>query len=334
MAASLADESALLGELRELASAGRYGNLVDRFESVPRPVALDHTPLALLAAEAYGRLGRHDDAIRWAGQALDLARRRHDPHAEQRATHYQVAIAWQRGDAEAAETHFQFALEQARALGDAAAQARAFNNLGILHDLRGATELALTSYELALASYQQAGDVRGMAETHHNLSISWGTLRSLMRARRAAEQAVRLALQVGDPTLLGLALVGRASADLALGDVPLAAATLERAAEAYETVRFAAGIPEVRRIEAAVARARGDLVGAIRVLTAAAAGSARAGAPLHTQAEIERDLGDALAAQGDGAGAHAARTRSLALFQRLGARQAVLTLERLLSSTN
>jgi tetratricopeptide (TPR) repeat protein len=133
---------------------------------------------------------------------------------------------------------------------------------------------------------------------------------------------------------LGLVLVGRASADLALGDVPLAAATLERAAETYETVRFVAGIPEVRRIEGAVARARGDLAGAIQMLTAAARGSAQAGAPLHTQAEIERDLGEALAAQGDGAGARAARQRSLALFQRLGARQAIQTLESLLSSTD
>lgn len=334
MVPSLADESALLGELRELARAGRYGNLVDRLESVPQTVLEDHTPLALLAAEAYGRLGRHAEAERWAGQALDLARRRLDPHAEQRATHFQGAIAWQLGRAEAAEMQFQYALEQARALGDDAAQARACNNLGILHDLRGATELALTSYELALASYQQAGDLRGMAETHHNLSISWGTLGVLTRARRAAEQAVRLALQVGDPTLLGLALVGRASADLALGDVPLATATLERAAETYESVRFAAGVPEVRRIEAAVARARGDLADAVRVLTAAAQESAQAGAPLHTQAEIERDLGDALAAQGDGTGARAARQRSLALFQQLGARQAVQVLEGLLSSPN
>lgn len=333
MVPSLADESALLGELRELAGAGRYEHVVDRLASVPVPVIEDHTPFALLAAEAYGRLGRNDEAARWAERALDLARRRLDRHAEQRATHFRGAIAWQRGDTDTAAAQFQIALEQARDLGDAAAQARAFNNLGILHDLRGATEEALTSYELALAAYQQAGDLRGMAETNHNLSISWGSLGILLRARRAAEHAVRLALQIGDPTLVGLALIGRASADLALGDVPLATATLQRAADTYEAVRFAAGLPEVRRIEGAAARARGDLTEAIRLLTAAAAEAAVAGAPLHTQAEIERDLGDALAAQGDAAGARAARTRSLVLFRQLDARQAVQTLEGLLSTT-
>jgi tetratricopeptide (TPR) repeat protein len=329
---SLADESALLAELRELAREGRYRRLIERLQSVPEPVVEDHTPLALLAAEAHGRLGDHEAAERWAGRALDLARRQLDPQAELRATHVQGAIAWQRGNPEDAEAYFQRALEQARTLRDAAAQARAFNNLGILHDLHGATEMALTSYQLALASYQQAGDLRGMAETHHNMSISWGALGVPTRGRRAAEQAVRLALQVGDPTLLGLTLIGRAVADLALGDLPLAAAELERAAETYERVDFTAGVPEIHRVQGAVARARGDLAGAVRLLTQAAAASASAGAPIHTQAEIERDLGDALATQGDRAGARAARERGLALFRQLGARQAAEALESQLSA--
>lgn len=334
MVPSLADESALLAELRELAQQGRYRGLIERLESVPAPVVEDHAPLALLAAEAHGRLGDHDAAERLAGRALDLARRRLDPRAELRATHIRGAIAWQRGNTEEAETDFQHALEQARTLGDAAAQARASNNLGILHDLRGATEIALASYQLALASYQQAGDLRGMAETHHNMSISWVALGVPRRARRAAEQAVRLALQVGDPTLLGLALIGRAVADLALGDPALAAAELERAAATYERVAFTAGFPEIRRVQAAVARARGDLAGAVLLLTEAAAASQRAGAPLHTLAEIERDLGDALATQGDHAGARAARERGLTLFRRLGARRAAAALEALLSAAN
>ena len=217
-------------------------------------------------------------------------------------------------------------------MGDAAAQARASNNLGMLHDLHVITEVALTSYRLALASYQQAGDLRGMAETHHNMSISWGGLGVPMRAHRAAEQAVRLARQVGDPTLLGLALLGRAVADLALGDPALAAVELEHAAAAYESVDFTAGFPEIRRVQSAVARARGDLAEAVHLLTEAARVAASAGAPLHTQAEIERDLGDALAARGDHAGARAARERGLALFRRLGARQATEALESLLST--
>jgi hypothetical protein len=133
--------------------------------------------------------------------------------------------------------------------------------------------------------------------------------------------------------LLGLALIGRAVADLALGDPALAAVELEHAAAAYESVNFTSGFPEIRRVQGTVARARGDRAGAVRLLMQAAAAAASAGAPLHTQAEIERDLGDALATEGDHAGARAARERGLALFRRLGAKRAAAALEGLLSTT-
>jgi tetratricopeptide (TPR) repeat protein len=239
------------------------------------------------------------------------------------------AIAWQRGAVEEAETYFQRALELARALGDVAAQARTFNNLGILRNLLGLPDEALANYQLALAAYQQDGDVRGMAETHTNMEISWLALGNPGRARNAADEAVRLAREVGDPTLIGLTLVARAEASLALGDPALAAAELRRAEQSYESVRFAAGIPELRRLQAAVARARSDPESARRLLEQARE-QAPGRASLDTQAEIERDLGDALAALGDGAGARAARERALALFRRLGARHAEQALTALL----
>ena len=329
MASSLADESALLSELSALARQGRYREIVDRLRALAPGVAEARTPLALLAAEAHGRLGEHDEADRWALRARDVAQRSLDRRAEQRAEHLRGAIAWQRGEVEQAELHFQRALEVARSFGDADAQARAFNNIGILQHLRVAPEAALASYQPALAAYQQAGNVRGLAETYHNMSISWRSLGNGARARDAADEAVRLALQAADPTLLGLTLLGRAEAHLMLGDHALAAVELNQAAAAYTHVHFDAGMPEVKRVQAAVARARGDLSKAVQLLEEARA-TARDRSPLHTQAEIERDLGDALAAQGDAAGARAARERARALFRRLGARHAERALAALL----
>jgi tetratricopeptide (TPR) repeat protein len=326
----LADESALLSQLQALALEGRYREVIEGISALPAGMADDRAPLALLAAEACGRLGEYDTAARWAARGLDLARRRLDTPAELRAVHYQGAIAWQRGAVEEAETHFQRALELARGLRDVAAEARAFNNLGILRNLLGLPEEALANYQLALASYQQDGNARGMAETNTNMEISWLALKNPVRARAAAEEAVRLAREVGDPTLVGLALVARAEASLAMGDPALAAAELERAEQSYASVRFTAGIPELRRIQAAVARGRKDLQAARQLLEEARA-LAPGGTSLDTQAEIERDLGDTLAASGDAAGARAARERALALFRRLGARQAEQALGALLS---
>jgi tetratricopeptide (TPR) repeat protein len=327
----LADESTLLVELQALARQGRYREVVERIGALPPGVAEDRTPLALLAAEAWGRLGDQEAAGRWAGRALELARLRHDPTAELRSVHLQGAIAWQRGALEEAEEHFQRALELARPLRDVAAEARAFNNLGILNNLRGDPEAALASYQLALAAYQQAGFVRGMAETHTNLEISWLALGNARLARDAADEAVRLAREVGDATLIALALVARAEANLALGDPDLAAAELARAEETYASVRYVAGLAEVRRLQAAVARARDELPSARHLLDQARE-LVSGGAALDTQGEIERDLGDVLAALGDAAGSRAARERALGLFRRLGARKAEQALAALLAA--
>jgi tetratricopeptide (TPR) repeat protein len=327
----LADESALLSQLQALALEGRYREVIEGIGALPPGVADDRAPLALLAAEACGRLGQYEAAARWAAKGLELARRRVDTRAELRAVHYQGAIAWQQGSVEDAETHFQRALELARGLNDAAAEARAFNNLGILRNLVGLPDEALANYQLALASYQQDGNVRGMAETNTNMEISWLALGNPARARAAAEEAVRLAREVGEPTLLGLALVARAEASLALGDPALAAAELQRAEQTYASVRFTAGVPELRRVQAAVARSRSDWTTARRLLEEAN-DLARGGASLDTQAEIERDLGDTLAGLGDAAGARAARERALALFRRLGARHSEQALTAQLSS--
>src|SRR5262249_6011975 len=152
---------------------------------------------------------------------------------------------------------------------------------------------------------------------------------SARRARDAADEAVRLAREVGDATLLAVALVARAEATLALGDPDLAAAELQRAEETYVAVQFDAARAEVRRLQAAVASDRENLFESRR-LREAARSLAPQGASLDTQAEIERDLGDVLAALGDGAGARAARERALELFRRIGARAAERALAALL----
>lgn len=327
----LADESTFLKELQALARQGRYREVVDRITALPSGTAEARSPLALLAAEAFGRLGEDDGAARWAARALELARTQRDSPTELRSVHLQGAIAWQRGALDEAERHFHRVLELARTLRDVAAEARAFNNLGILQNLRGEPEEALATYQLALAAYQQAGNLRGIAETHTNLEISWLAMGNARRARDAADEAVRLAREVGDATLLAVALVARAEANLALGDPDLAAAELQRAEETYVSVRFGAGLAEVRRLQAAVARARENLPEA-RLLLEGARTLAPQGASPDTQAEIERDLGDVLAALGDGAGARAARERALALFRRLGAGAAERALAALLAA--
>ena len=319
MTGSPSDESALLLELRALTERGRHRDVLGRLGQLSADTLERRTVYALLAAEAHGRLGSHAEAERWAQAALAIARARGERHAELRARNYQGAIALERGDVDAAEPHFAAALALARSLEDHAAQARCLNNLGIIANLQGDPRAALASYQLALGAYQQAGSMRGMAETQHNIGISWREVGDYARALAAADEAVRLAdQQVRDEALSALAIAGRAELHLLQGDAALAAAELALAAAAYERLQHPVGLAEVWRLQAGVARARGDQPGAVALLSRAAA-LARGQGSAHTLAEIERDLGAALEAIGDDAGARAARERAVALYRGLGA---------------
>jgi len=319
MVTSLADDSALLAELRGLAERGHHQEVLSRLDRLPVDTVERRTAFALLAAEAHGRLGAYAEAERWAQAALAVARLRGERHAELRAWNYQGAIALERGDVDAAERHFAEALALARNLEDHATEARCLNNLGIIANLQGDARGALANYQLALAAYQQAGLARGMAETQHNIGISWRDLRDYPRALAAAEEATRLAeRQVRDDALSAQAIAGRAELHLLQGDVELAGAELALAGAAYQRLQHSVGLAEVWRLQAGVARARGDIAGAIRELSRAAE-LARGRGSAHTLAEIERDLGAALDASGDPAGARAARDRAVSLYRRLGA---------------
>lgn len=264
--ASLAEESALLRELDALAAAGRHRDVLERLTRVPAPVLEGRTRFALLAAETHGRLGDLVAGARWAAQALELARARSERHAEMRARNYQGAIGLRRAAVDEAEQHFAAALELARELDDHATQARCLNNLAILYNMGGDPRSALVSYRRAVTEYEHVGMTRGIAETQHNIGISLRDLGDLRGALRAAEEAVRLAGEAGDERLATLAETGRAEYHLRLGDPALAAAELDRAAARYDRIGFTAGLAEVRRLQAAVAQARGSVDEAERLL--------------------------------------------------------------------
>ncbi|MGH7520051.1 MAG: tetratricopeptide repeat protein [Gemmatimonadales bacterium] len=318
--ASLAEESALLRELDDLAASGRHRDVLERLGKLPTAVLESRTRFALVAAETNGRLGDLVAAARWADTAFELARTRGERHAELRARNYQGAIALRRGEVAAAERRFEEAFGLARTLSDHATQARSLNNLGILANMRGDPREARALYRLALAEYQQVGMTRGIAETHHNMGISLRDQGDVRAALDAAEEALRLAAEVGDQQLATLAATGRAELHLLLGDTPLAAAELERAAASYLRIGFGAGLAEVWRIQAGVARSRGLLADAVRLLTEAAH-LAEEHDLTEVLADVERDLAVTLEQSADAAGARAARERAVALYSKLGVRR-------------
>jgi len=318
---SWADEWAFFREVEGWSAAGRHRDVLDALARLPAAVREGRTRSALLAAEAHGRLGDLTAAADWADRAWTLARTGGDRLAELRARNYRGAIALRRGDIAEADAHFSAGLDVARTLHDHAAEARGLNNLGILANIRGDHEGALANYRLALVAYQQVGHVRGIAETHHNIGISLRDLGNARAAIGAAEEAVRLATQVGDEQLMALSSTGRAELHLALGDPALAGAELKRAEARYTRIGFRAGLPEVWRVQAAVSRATRYVPAAVALLVKAAE-LAREFGSTDTLADIERDLSESLTASNDAVGAREARERAIALYRKVGAGRA------------
>jgi len=315
---SWAGEWEFFRQVEGWSAAGRHRDVLEALERLPVAVREHRTRSALLAAEAHGRLGNSVEAARWADLAGTLARAYGEANAELRARNYRGAIALRNGDVAEAESHFEAAIEMARALHDHTAEARCLNNLGILANIRGEPDTALASYRMALVAYQHAGHVRGIAETHHNIAISFRDQGNARSALDASEEALRLATQVGDEQLIALTTTGRAELHVALGDPAFAAAELHRAEEQYGRIGFQAGLPEVWRVQAAVARATREFSAAVALLNKAATLAAQYGSS-DTLADIVRDLSGALYDTGDVEGARTARERAATLYRKVGA---------------
>src|SRR3989449_666271 len=238
MVKSPSDESTLLLELRALAERGRHRDVLGRLEALSTDMLERRTVYALLAAEAYGRLGAHAEAERWAQAALTIARARGERHAELRARNYQGAIALERGHVDAAEPHFAAALELARSLQDHAAEARCLNNLGIIANLRGDSRAAAATYErlqhpVGLAEVWRLG--AGVARARGD------SAGAVARLGRAAE------LARGQGSAHTLAEIERdlSAALEAIGDAAGARAARERAVALYRGLGAAPAAAEI-----------------------------------------------------------------------------------------
>jgi tetratricopeptide (TPR) repeat protein len=100
----------------------------------------------------------------------------------------------------------QKAVELARKLGDAAREGRALVCLGLDARLHGDLARSLPALELGAERLRQADRLRDAAACLQTLSLTLGDLAQFDRARATAEEAIRLARQVGDRRLEGTAL--------------------------------------------------------------------------------------------------------------------------------
>ncbi len=141
--------SLVVDKARELAAAGHYAEVVEYLAARGGSELEESPSLALLYGTAQGRLGRHEEGLRWLNLALEQARKREERALERQALNARGAIALVSGRIDEAGDYFTRALMAASRDGDRATIGRCSNNLGIISNLRGRYAEAIGSWEIA-----------------------------------------------------------------------------------------------------------------------------------------------------------------------------------------
>lgn len=313
--------------LRELLTAGRFREVLETYRALPETGTRQRPEVELLAATAATRLGEYTTGVALAESALQRFRSRADSDGRMRATNLLGAIAFEHGRLDDASRAFAETLDLARELGDTLMAAHASNNLASVAHLGNRPDEALSLYRTALLSYQRLGDRRGTAQTYHNLGLSFRQMSDWLDAEDSALQAMRLASQVGEGSLMALTVTGRAEIHLARGELELAARDLERATELARAADDELGILDAGRLGAWLALASGKPAQAYD-LAESARRKAQSLDSLQLRAECAAVAAVAARALGRTADAEARKAEALEVFARLGAERLRQDLER------
>jgi tetratricopeptide (TPR) repeat protein len=302
--------------MRELLNAGRFQEVLAEF----RRLESRHVPadVFLTAATAATRVGDLEVATTLAESALDRFRVRADDDGRIRSLNLLGVIAYEKGKLHEAQQCFSETLRLARDLRDTMMVARSSNNLASVAYLQGDTRESLTLFRSALLSYQRLGDRRGTAESYHNLGIIFREMEEWKDAETASAEAVRHAELVGERSLVGVAVTGRAEVSLSQGEFSMARQELGLAGRLAREASDELGIVEVGRVRALLSHQEGDFEAA-----ALEADQARSSAEqLHAavlQAECAAVAARALRALGRNSLAEVRRAEAIRLFQAQGA---------------
>jgi tetratricopeptide (TPR) repeat protein len=244
--------------LEDLVGRGRYAEALEAFHRLDLQ-GRENPDVRFQAARAASYLGDLETALSLAGTALESFDSRQDERGRMGAVNLAGAIAFERGEYQAAASSFREAFELAIRIEDYRMIARSLNNLASIAFVEGRAPLAVNYYRSALLAYRRLRDYRGQAETFCNLGIVERLAGRYDEAERAFEDAVHHAGLDGDPYLLALAWTGRAELHLERGLLAEAARDLGRADELAALAGDEIGRTEIGRIRALLALTEGKL---------------------------------------------------------------------------
>ncbi|MBI2570321.1 MAG: tetratricopeptide repeat protein [Candidatus Schekmanbacteria bacterium] len=189
-------------------------------------------------------LGKPEEALAKAAEALAVERRRGATDMEARVLRRIGAIAWSRGDLAGAERAFRQALDHFLRLGDRPFVCGTGNNLAVVLQQQGRGEESLAVNRKSLALARELGDRRLEATLLLNEAGALWELGDLTAALAAGEQALALLREVGDRHSEGIVHSHLGGIHLEIGQMDQAIRELEAAARIFAEIesRRSAGV--------------------------------------------------------------------------------------------
>jgi tetratricopeptide (TPR) repeat protein len=131
-------------------------------------------------------------------------------------------------------------------------------NLGIVNNIVGNYDAALTHYTRARSSFEFGGDVRRLAELHHNTGMTYLAKERYRDAIREFNASHSLSAKQGNPGLMGLACLGKASACYCMNDFRMALELVQKAAECFSVAGDRPGLADAYKVRGMIHREMGS----------------------------------------------------------------------------
>ena len=245
-----------------------------------RTIARSEESLALVRADDLeSRIadveGRFADASALCARAHAAAQRAGNLSELARTSLGLGKTAYDLGDYEAAQRHFERALEIWELTGEAEFIAMAYNNLGNLAMSRSDFEAAQAHHERARAACQAIGNVDGAALAQLNLAFRAIEEGDLAGAVTVAESSLAMLNSSGNAQLRGWVLAILGEGRLECGDAPGAQREFDRIIQNYDEAHHPLAVAHAWRGLGRVALMRGAATDALGLFERARAGFER-----------------------------------------------------------
>ena len=295
------------------------------------PLTTQHADVLRFIGSAYRELGETERSEHYYRYSLAVAEETGYIGGVAHALNWLAAIAVRRGEMTSAEEQFQTAARKAQEAGDKRLLSMIEQNLGVLATIRGDGDAALSRYRAALTGFRALNDLNMVASVLNNIGVLQRDLERWQEAEASFNDALQVARAAENSAVANAIELNIAELAAAQSRWTVAGRVSQRAGKFAHQHRNRPREAEALRLNAVVAREKGKLVDAERLLGEAKAICTETEDKL-LEAQVHRDLGSVIYLQGRAVEAKAALSRARTLFLRIGAPVELAATDQLLAS--